>query len=69
MFNLLKHFHSKSKECIFTWQGSNPTWTPSNYTSLVSEGFFKNVYVYRAINLISGGISSIPVTVKNQDLS
>ncbi|MBE6447595.1 MAG: phage portal protein, partial [Alphaproteobacteria bacterium] len=69
MFNLLKHFNTRNKECIFTWQGSNPTWTPSNYTSLVSEGFFKNVFVYRAINLISSGISSIPIIVKNQDLS
>ncbi len=69
MFNLLQHFSNRKKECIFTWQGTTPTWTPGNYSSLVSEGFFKNVFVYRAINLISGGLSSIPIIVKNQDLS
>ncbi len=69
MFNLLKHFNSSKKECIFAWQGTSPTWTSGNYSSLVSEGFFKNVFVYRAISLISNGISSIPIIVKNSDLS
>ena len=69
MFNLLKHFNADRKASISVCYGANPTWTPSNYLSLVSEGFQKNVFVYRAISLISGGIASIPISVKNQDLS
>lgn len=69
MFNLLKHFSADKRASISVCHGANPTWTPSNYGSLVSEGFQKNVFVYRAISLISGGIASIPISVKNEDLS
>ena len=37
-----------------------PVWTPRNYHSLAQEGYLQNVIVYRCINLIAKGLSSIP---------
>lgn len=37
-----------------------PVWTPRRYESLSQEGYRKNVIVYRAVNLISRGIASVP---------
>ncbi|MDR0677213.1 MAG: phage portal protein [Holosporaceae bacterium] len=67
MLNLLKHFNTNKKEDIFfSYQGIiNPQWTPCRYDALSEEGFQKNVFAFRAINLIARGISSIPVRVIN----
>ena len=37
-----------------------PTWTPATFTHLVRQGYMKNVIVYRCIQLIVQGISSVP---------
>lgn len=37
-----------------------PVWTPKSYERLSEEGYKKNVIVYRAVNLISRGIASVP---------
>lgn len=37
-----------------------PVWTPKSYDRLSEEGYKKNVIVYRAVNLISRGIASVP---------
>ena len=70
MLNLLKHFNEKKKneESFFSYQGVNtPIWTPCRYDALAEEGFQKNVIAYRAINLVSRSISSIPMTIVNRD--
>ncbi|MBM3467895.1 MAG: phage portal protein [Alphaproteobacteria bacterium] len=38
----------------------NPIWTPRRYDSLAAEGYQKNVIVYRCVNLIARGLSSVP---------
>lgn len=38
----------------------NPVWTPRRYDSLAAEGYQKNVIVYRCVNLIARGLSSVP---------
>ena len=65
MFNFLKHFATDRDETIVSWHGADPIWTDGNYSSLVSEGFQKNVFVYRAVSLVASGIASIPVIVKS----
>lgn len=35
-------------------------WTPRNYELLAQEGYQKNVIVYRCVNLIARGLSSVP---------
>jgi HK97 family phage portal protein len=66
MLNLLRYFSTKKEDVFFTYQGINsPRWTPCKYDALSEEGFQKNVFAFRAINLISRGISSIPVFIKN----
>jgi HK97 family phage portal protein len=37
-----------------------PIWTPRRYDSLAAEGYQKNVIVYRCVNLIARGLSSVP---------
>ncbi|HLD95403.1 MAG TPA: hypothetical protein VI959_02025 [Alphaproteobacteria bacterium] len=37
-----------------------PKWTPRRYDALSEEGYCHNVTVYRCVNLISRGLSSIP---------
>ena len=37
-----------------------PVWTPKSYDRLSEEGYRKNVIVYRAVNLISRGVASVP---------
>lgn len=41
-------------------QVGQPLWTPRRYDSLAEEGYTKNVIVYRCVNLISRGLSSVP---------
>jgi HK97 family phage portal protein len=68
VLNLLKYFSARKEKTFFAYQGiSDPQWTPGRYDALSEEGFQKNVFVFRAINLISRSISSIPVLVKNCD--
>ena len=68
MFNFFNKT-AKRKETLVTLRGRNPEWTPNNYHSLVSESFKKNVFAFRSINLIASGIASIPMYVKNEDLT
>ncbi len=68
MFNFFNK-SAKRKETLVALRGSNPEWTPNNYNALVSESFQKNVFVFRSINLIASGIASIPMCVKNEDLT
>jgi HK97 family phage portal protein len=68
MLNLLKHFSAKKESGFFAYQGiGSPQWTPNRYDALSAEGFQKNVFVFRAVNLIARGISSIPISVRNYD--
>lgn len=68
MFNFFNKT-AKRKETLVALRGTNPEWTPNNYHSLVSESFQKNVFAFRSINLIASGIASIPMYVKNEDLT
>jgi len=68
MFNFFNKT-AKRKETLVALRGTNPEWTPNNYHSLVSESFQKNVFAFRSINLIASGIASIPMYVKNGDLT
>lgn len=68
MFNVLKYFDAKKENSFFAYQNlSTPQWTPSKYDALSEEGFKKNVFAFRAINLISRGIASIPMSALNLD--
>ncbi|MDR2067790.1 MAG: phage portal protein [Holosporaceae bacterium] len=68
MLNLLKHFGAQRKDNFFAYHGvGDPRWTPCEYGALAEEGFQKNVFAYRAINLISKSISSIPIMVKKDE--
>ncbi|MDR1361871.1 MAG: phage portal protein [Holosporaceae bacterium] len=69
MRNLLKQFGvGRKANGFFSYQGvNNPQWTPIRYDAISAEGFQKNAVVFRAINLISRGIASIPMMVKNVD--
>jgi HK97 family phage portal protein len=44
-----------------------PVWTPRRYESLSQEGYRKNVIVYRAVNLISRGVASVPWRLYNHE--
>ncbi|WP_084756016.1 phage portal protein [Candidatus Paracaedibacter symbiosus] len=44
-----------------------PVWTPRDYQQLADEGYQKNVIVYRCVNLITRGISSIPWLLYDRD--
>ncbi len=68
MFNFFNKT-AKQQRTLIALHGSNPEWTPNNYNSLVSESFQKNVFAFRSINLIASGIASIPMHVKNKDLT
>lgn len=68
MFNFFNKT-AKRKETLVAIRGTNAEWTPNNYHALVSESFQKNVFAFRAINLIASGIASIPMYVKNKDQS
>lgn len=69
MINLLKHFNNTRTmpNSFFSFVETNdPKWTPSRYDRLSEEGYQKNAVAFRAINLISRGIASIPITIKNK---
>ncbi|GHU12739.1 portal protein [Alphaproteobacteria bacterium] len=68
MRNLLKHFGvgKSASNVFFSYQGTNdPQWTPYRYDAISESGFQKNAIAFRAINLISRGIASIPMSIKN----
>ncbi|MDR0632222.1 MAG: phage portal protein [Holosporaceae bacterium] len=68
MLNLLRHFSAKKEDVFFTYHGiSDPQWTPGRYDALSEEGFQKNVFVFRSVNLIARGIASIPVSIRNTE--
>ena len=64
MLNLLKHFGVQRKDIFAYHSVGDPRWTPYKYEALAEEGFQKNVFAYRAINLISKSVSSIPLIAK-----
>lgn len=45
----------------------NPVWTPRRYDALTTEGYQKNVIVYRCVHLIARGLSSIPWLLYDND--
>lgn len=64
--NLLRYFGTQ--ENTFTYSNTGiPQWLSCRYLSLSEEGFQKNVFVFRAINLIAKGIASIPLYAINPD--
>jgi HK97 family phage portal protein len=68
VINLLRHFSNKKvvQKSFFSYLGTNePQWTPCRYDAISEDGFQKNAIAFRAINLISRGVSSIPLVVKN----
>lgn len=72
MMNLLKNLASKTfgdynstPESIFCcYTNNDPRWTSGDYESVCEEGFLRNVIAFRAINLISRGIASIPMSLR-----
>ncbi|MDR1333901.1 MAG: phage portal protein [Holosporaceae bacterium] len=68
MINLLRHFNVCKEKVLFLYQGvTDPQWTPSRYDALSEEGYQKNVYAFRAINLIAKGIASIPISLRDRE--
>jgi len=66
VLNLLRHFSAKKEGRFCLYQGVNdPRWTPVRYDALSAEGYQKNVFAFRAINLIAREVASIPAVVKN----
>ena len=66
MLNLLGRFVSKRSGLVYNGV-CTPQWTAKEFDSLAEEGFQKNVFAFRAISLIAKGISSISVSVQNED--
>ena len=63
MINLLRYFSPPKNHCLLAYERGIPAvWTSCKYNALSEEGFSKNVFAYRAINLISKGIASIPLS-------
>ncbi|MDR2681457.1 MAG: phage portal protein, partial [Holosporaceae bacterium] len=70
MRNLLKHFGMgrSASNVFFSYQNvSDPQWTPCRYDAVAESGFQRNAIAFRAVNLISRGIASIPMSVKNRE--
>ena len=68
VINLLKQLTAKKtiSNSFFSYlESRDPRWTPCKYDAMMAEGYQKNVIAFRAINLISRGIASIPMTIKN----
>lgn len=63
MINLLRYLYPQKSGFIYSDIGK-PHWTSRDYSALADEGFRKNVFVFRSINLIAKGIASIPVSVE-----
>jgi len=60
---LLTSFNTKSSQAsslINLYSVGKPVWTPRNYESLSTEGFTRNVIVYRCVNLIARSLASVP---------
>ena len=64
---MLKWFQKKEREKTSTVGQliacnvlGRPVWTPRQYDQLADEGYARNVIVYRCVNLISRGVSSVP---------
>lgn len=68
MINLLRYLYP-NKGCFVYSDVGSPQWTPREFKSLAEEGFRKNVFAFRAINLIAKGIASIPMSVQTGDKS
>jgi HK97 family phage portal protein len=67
MINLLKHFSARKEKTLFLYQGiAAPHQTPDSYDTLSEEGYQKNVFAFRAINLIAKAIASIPVLIRDR---
>lgn len=68
MLNILKRFYNRNDTHLFAYQGTNtPYWSAPKYENWARDGFKRNVFVFRAINLIAQGISSIPVQLEGED--
>jgi HK97 family phage portal protein len=52
----------KPMSCVYEQQ-LFPQWTSRTYQALASEGYTKNVIVYRCVHLISRGISTVPLVL------
>lgn len=61
-----KNFHSVSPYVAYNFL-KQAVWTPRDYQQLADEGYQKNVIVYRCVNLITRGISSIPWLLYQDD--
>ncbi|MDR2781927.1 MAG: phage portal protein [Holosporaceae bacterium] len=68
MINLLKYFSISKEKVLSVYQGfTAPQLTPNRYDALSEEGYQKNVFAFRAINLISRGIASIPISIRDRE--
>jgi HK97 family phage portal protein len=70
VLNLLKNLTDRKtvgNSFFFYHHVIDPHWTQCSYDALSEEGFQKNAIAFRAVNLISKGIASIPVSVVNCD--
>jgi HK97 family phage portal protein len=68
MINLLRHFNACKEKNLFMYQGiAAPQWTPARYDALTEEGYQKNVFAFRAINLIAKAIASIPISLTDRE--
>ncbi|MDR1475235.1 MAG: phage portal protein [Holosporales bacterium] len=63
--NKLKNFNKAEQNVLAFSDNIPPVWTPRAYKNLANEGYKKNVIAYRAINLISKGLASVPLKLFN----
>jgi HK97 family phage portal protein len=52
---------------IIVQAANNPIWTPRRFDALAEEGYQRNVIVYRCVNLVARGLSSVPWVVFKKD--
>lgn len=68
MTNLLRYLYP-NKSCFVYSDAIVPQWSSREFATLAEEGFRKNVFAFRSINLIAKGIASIPISVQAENKS
>ncbi len=63
----LERRSSRTSRAMVSQPTGTAVWAPRRYDTFAKEGFQKNVIVYRAIEMVAGGVASIPWTLFRQD--
>lgn len=59
-FQLFRKASAALRAMTFSTGSYSARWTKDDYESLAREGYMRNVYVFRAVNMIANGCAGIP---------